>query len=336
MKKVFWLLGLVTLSAYAAPLPPYLSDTEGKLVIHNRVLCKLNGKPVTVMDVIHKLEFLFYRRFPDSVNSPLARYQFFTSGWEAVLEMLIDDHLIVADAKEKGVTISEGEVREELEKLFGPDVVVNLDKVGLTLKEAEELLQRELVVQRMNMMMVHAKALTEVHPKQVRERYELRSREAPEEGVWVYRLLSLRGAGHAECAAAVAEALKEEGASLEEVVARFSSPEVELSLSTEYERKEKEISAAHREALAALTPGTYSAPLVQEAVSRIFYLSAYRAAEPLSFAAVAEQIKQELIQEAVERLGEEYRRKLRLHYGMTDSYLQAMIPRDFQPCTLVR
>src|SRR5262245_20569039 len=105
------------------------------LLVKNRVLMKLNGKSITVMDVVRKMDLLFYRQFPDLAASSVARYQFYMAGWRTILEAVIDDQLILADAEEKKVEVTDGEVREELEQLFGPDTVLNLDKLGMSLDE---------------------------------------------------------------------------------------------------------------------------------------------------------------------------------------------------------
>ena len=127
------------------------------------------GKAISVMDVVRKMDLLFYRQYPDLASSAMARYQFYTSGWRSVLGAVIDDYLIVADAEEKEITVNDGEVREELEKMFGPDVVLNLDQLGMTLEEAFDLLKTELTVQRMTAIMVRSKAITDVHPLSVRK-----------------------------------------------------------------------------------------------------------------------------------------------------------------------
>ena len=63
---------------------------------------------------------------------------------------MIDGELILADAADKEIKLTDGEVREEIERRFGPSVSVTLDKIGLTQEEAWRLVKNEMIVQRMN------------------------------------------------------------------------------------------------------------------------------------------------------------------------------------------
>ncbi len=36
------------------------------IVINNRILLKVNGKSITVMDVVRKMDLLFYRQYPET------------------------------------------------------------------------------------------------------------------------------------------------------------------------------------------------------------------------------------------------------------------------------
>lgn len=332
---LFFFLSAAPLAA-AIPAAPgsSLFEKEQNLVINNRVLLKINSKPITVMDVVRKMDLIFYRQFPELAASSVARYQFYVNSWQTMLGAVIDDHLIVADAEEKKVEISEGEVREEMESLFGPDVVLNLDKMGLTLDEAMEMLKRELTVQRMNMMMVRSRALTEAQPKQVRLRYEQMIKENPPQSAWVYRVLSIRGEGHESAAQEASRLLNEQKLPFEEVVEALSGPNIELALSNEYEIEEGAISLAHKAVLQTLSAGAYSAPQTKDSVSRIFCLKEYKEGEAVPFNSVSEKIKSEIIKEISAKYDEEYRLKLRKQYGMTDRYLKRMIPENFVPFAL--
>ncbi len=313
---------------------PSLFEQEQDLVINNRVLVRINAKPITVMDVVRKMDLFFYRQYPELATSPVARYQFYGSAWETMLTALIDDYLIVADAEEKGVVISEGEIREELENLFGPDVVFNLDGMGLSLAEATEMLKMELTVQRMNMMMVRARAMTDVKPKEVRARYEQMLKDNPPQNSWVYRVLSIRGDEHERVAQEASKLLNEQKLPFEEIVATLSTPDIEISVSDDYQREEGSISLGHMAVLQTLSAGAYSAPLSKDSVSRIFCLGDYQEGESTPFNDIAEKIRSEIVQEVSGKFNEEYRMKLRVHYGMTDQYLSEVVPEGYAPFAL--
>ncbi len=303
--------------------------------IENRILLKINSKPVSVMDVVRKMDLLFYQQYPDLIAQPTMRFQFYAANWRTVLRSALDDQLILADAEEKHIEVSDGEVREELERMFGPDVVYNIDRLGLGYDEAWQLLHTELVVQRMMGMMVHAKAFTEVHPKELRARYEKYLQENPPEDKWVYQVISLRGADEGQVLGAAQQAHK--------LLARQTVPldaiqnhvaDAQVNVSVEYARSLTEISESHRAVLETLQAGSYSEPVAKRGVAYIFYLKQLEKGIAIPFAEAAIRLKQEVVQENVVRYDAEYRTKLRRHYGLTDAYLSSIIPDDMKPFSM--
>ncbi len=344
MKSKFLLvcLGIISTVGAAPPSMDFNSSLSfdqnypEDIVINNRVLLKFNGKTITVMDVVRKMDLLFYRQYENLASSAVARYQFYHSGWRTVLGMVIDDYLIMADAEEKQVKVNDGEVREELEQLFGPNVVLNLDKLGMTLEEAFALIKTELTVQRMTSMMVRSKAMSDVYPLSVKKRYEKMVAENPIQDVWVYRVLSVRGPGHEHVAQEAHRLIKDVGVPVEEVIAKLKTENVELTFSDAYHQKEKELSVAYRAVLGTLAAGeapsaSVSAPISNKTVSRLFCLKGIEKEESRTFNAMAEELKKELTVQAMEKHNTEYRTKLRKHYGMTEKYLSHIIPSDLQP-----
>jgi hypothetical protein len=336
MFKKSFILSLLASVAVGAP-PEFVFDQNfnqdfpQNIVVNNRILLKINGKAISVMDVVRKMDLLFYRQYPELADSSVARYQFYSSAWRTILGAVIDDYLIVADAEEKKVTVNDGEVREELEKLFGPDVVLNLDKLGMTLQEAFELLHMELIVREMTAMMVRSRAMADVHPDAVKKKYQQYLAEHPSKKFWVYRLLSIRGQEHERVAREAYGLISEGEISFDQIAHRMSGEGIELTYSDEYRQHEGEISTAYRNVLEGLTVGNISTPLCNKNVSRLFYLKDIEKVDPPPFSDFGEQLRQELTQEAMERYNIEYRSKLHLHYGLTDKYLNQVIPKDLQP-----
>jgi hypothetical protein len=112
---------------------------------------------------------------------------------------------------------------------------------------------------------------------------------------------------------------------------------IELVLSEEFVRKDKEISEQHKEVLQKLKPQSFSFPIVQSNkkdggfLSRIFYLKDYAPKPPPTFNEMEEALQGELLKRATARCGELYAERLRERYGVTDDYLAKMIPEDFVP-----
>jgi hypothetical protein len=339
--KFFTLLSLFILSTpLLKAAPPELNEFSleqsypENLVVNNRILLKINGKAVSVMDVVRKMDLLFYRQYPELVDSPVARYQFYMSGWRTVLGAVIDDSLIMADAEEKEVEVNDGEVREELEKLFGPNVVLNLDKLGMTLDEAFDLLKIELTVQRMTAIMVRNKAITAVHPTTVKERYAKILAENPPQNYWVYRILSIRGPDHERVAKEAYRLLSEQQITFEEIASAIQEEGVELSYSEEYNQNERDLSLSYKAILQTLALGNASAPLSTQKGSRLFCLKEIGKTNPPSFKEVEEGLTRELTQDAMTRYHAEYRAKLRKQYGLTPQYLSHNIPDNLHPFAL--
>lgn len=304
------------------------------IVINNRILLKVNGKSITVMDVVRKMDLLFYRQYPELASSTTARYQFYMAMWRTMLGNVIDDLLIVADAEEKKLEVNDGEVREELENIFGPDVVLNVDKMGMTLSEAFDLLKTEITVQKMTSMLVRPKAMTEVQPQLVRQKYEEYQRTNPPTDRLVYQVLSIRGEEH-ERLADEAYHLLSEGHSLKDAVERLTEWGADFSLSEEYSQSEKELSSAYKAVLATLGAGQYSQPISRSnTLSRIFFLKDCKKEEAVSVTEIGDKLQQELLREATMRENMRYREKLRKHYGMTEPYLKTTIPDHLEPFAL--
>lgn len=323
-------------SAASSPLGDFSFQgaTPETLVINNRVLLKLNGKAITVLDVVRKMDLMFYRQYPEYASSDAARYQFYTSAWRTILAAVIDDYLIMADAEEKKITVNDGEVRQELETLFGPDVVLNLDKAGMTLDEAFDLLKTELTVQRMTSMMVRSKAMTEVQPAGMKKRYETVVADNPAKNYLTYRVLSIRGEGHESAAQEAHSLLANQHVPFEEIVARVQEKGLEASCSEDFRQLESDLSLSYRAVLATLSVGNVSAPISNDKVSRLFCLKNNETVEPPSFQEVLNDLKNELTQEAFARRNGEYREKLRDYYGLSDEYLSHVIPQNLKPFAL--
>lgn len=338
---LYALPSMLDTSALAIPAP------SNDIAINNRILLKVNGKVISMLDVVKKMDLLFYRQYPEYASSSLARYQFYQSSWKAILQSVIDDELILADAAEKKVNVSDGDVREELEDIFGPDVVINIDKIGLTYEEAWDLLKKELTVQRMNSMLVRAPALNDVGPKSIRDTYEDFAKKNPAETAWVYRVFTIRSSDKERVEKLAEEALhliRASELSLEDVAASLQQREegVQITLSEEYNRKEKELSDAHKETLSAIAKAAQkgvSMPIIQagknnEIAARLFYLKEKCQVNPPAFDELKDEIQSELLRKAVAHHSKAYLEKLRRHYGITREYVAQMVPDNFQPFSM--
>lgn len=342
-KKGLLLLALfpaIILADVPAELP--LSLEGDQIVVNNRILLKINGKPITVVDAVKKMDLIFYRQYPQLLRSPRARFEFYSTNFQYIFSILVNDRLIMADAEEKKVEVTDGDVREEMESLFGPEVVNNIDTIGLSYDEAWDLLKDEIVVRRMNQMMVQSKAINEIQPKEIKALYEEYIKTNPGDDEWHYRILSFKGKDKEAVRGVMERAmaqLKETKPPVDSLHFKEESG-VEFSLSTEYQRKDKEISKAHKGMLEKLDPLSYGKGDLQLNnkdnvwAGRIFYLVEHKKGTPPAFKEMEGKLHEELMQKAIARNAESYLGRLRDRYGVTQEYLNQMTPPDFQPFAL--
>lgn len=336
MKRLLFPL-LLSIPLCAVDMQPGMDfslNKEKHLVINNRVLLKINNRPLSVMDVVRKMDMIFYQQYPQYANSEEIKYQFYVQSWDAILASMIDDQLILADAKDKKITATEGEVREALEKIFGGDLVMQLNELGVTYDEAFEMVKTDLIVQKLTGGMVHAKAATAVNPKKVRQLYDQLMKENPPQNRYVYRVLSFRGSQEKESkevALRAHELLTEGKVALELIPEKFEESAVKIALSAEYSRTDKDISAAHKAVLSKLSPGELSMPVMRKGVVYLFLLDQLENEGPPSFHEMEDELKKKILEKEVIEYNEKYRKSLRKRYGLSDKHLSSLIPEDLQP-----
>lgn len=323
-------------------------EAPARIFVNNRILARVNGKSISVIDIMKKMDMLFYKQFPQYTSSVEARFQFYEFSWKHVLQDLIDKELILNDAEEKKVPVSSGDIRQEMESLFGPNIIVNLDKVGLTFEEAWKMVQDDIKIRRMIHVRANLRAIKQVTPQDVRNAYEEYAKDNIRPEKWRYAVVSIRNPdleNGAEAAAFAYQFLTEEGKSMEELPAAIKNiapfgQTTKITVSELFDHDEKELSPSYKEVLATLTPDSYSKPLAQKSrsdnssVFRIFHLKEKIPGGVISFNEVEAKLKDELIENAVNKATAEYLNKLRQHYHIKENHFTEAISDDFHPFTL--
>lgn len=343
MHKILFSL-LLTSSLLHAQMPMIDFAPDAKIGVQNTILAKVHGTTISVMDVKKKLDFLFHQNYPQLVHSNQARFQFYEGGWRNVLMEMIDQELILADAEEKEVKLTDGEIREEMESRFGPNVMSTLDQVGLTYEEALKLVKKEMLVRRMSWWFIQSRAMQSVTPQDIRQGYQKYLQEHPPYQEWTYRVISIRSdEPEQELAQKVFQFLTETNQSPEALTNRlkeFETATAKIQLSSEFVAQDQDLSAAHKKALENLQEGAYSTPTFQQsrsdqkAIHRIFYLSKKTDHPAPSFEVLSPQLRNELTQRAIIRESDQYLEKLRKHYGFDANTIQQSIPEDLHPFSI--
>jgi hypothetical protein len=344
------LLAIVCFNSAPLAATSPIETEEGQLVIHNRILVKVNKKTISVLDVLKKMDIFLNTYYPQYTNSPATKHQYFSSQWKETLLRMVDQELILADAEKMDLKLTDAEVRETLLEKFGPNVMATLNDLNLTYEEAKQLVHSELVEQRMMWFKVHSKALAKVNTKDVKAAYTTYCKNNPSKENWKYEVLSIK-AETEELAQQIAEkayALCEStSGSIAKVAEELAPPESEegkppftISVSAPFETEDKNLSKAHKLALSDMVLGAISAPAKQVSrsgqgsVFRIFHLIDHSKTAIPTLTAMNAELHDKLVQEAVDKEAKLYISKLRERFGFNAKTLEETIPAGFQPFSL--
>lgn len=317
-----------------------------KIAVNNRILARINGASISTHDVMKKMDIQFYQQFPEYTSSIPARFQYYQVNWKATLDELIDKELVLADASENKVEVTSGDVRQEMEDLFGPNIIANLHKVGMTFDEAAKIVKGDIMIQRMLGARVHGKAYRMVTPAMIKNTYEqyIQDPKHARPSVWRYRVISIRDR-NSQKAEAVGDAayrlLSEEAIPLDKLVdtlqeRKLMTRKTKVNISEEIENNEKEIAESYKEALSPLAVGGYSTPSTHKSrndekeVTRIFYLVDMKPGGMPTFRELESKIKNKLLNDSINSESDLYIQKLRLYFHADDH----KISDDFQPFNL--
>lgn len=349
MKKIitFFLVFLTFAMTQVNAQPP--QPNGQKIFVNNRLLARVNGKAITTYDLVKKMDLAFYKMYPEYASSSAARFQFYQEGWRYILNDLIDEELILADAAENKVTVSSGDVRQEIENEFGPNVIENLANAGMSLEDASKVMQSDLIMQRMLGMKVNSKALRKVTPSVVRKAYEefIQNPKNKNLSTWTYRSITIkdRTPERTEALAQHSYKLLQEGITMNELSKTLSEKKLlgrrgKVTVSGEVKSNEKELSTDYKKVISQLSVGQYSPPFSYKSrtekgvVYRILFLSQSDLGGYPPFKEVEAKLKNQLLNEAADAETKQYLSKLRQHYHLRESDLNSLIPDQYQPFEL--
>jgi hypothetical protein len=324
--KTFFYLSLL-LSSLTFALPPTAPDNK-TINIQNTILATVNGKTISVLDLKEKMDLLFHKSYPDLINSNTARHQFYTSGWKTVLSEMINTELMVFDAQKREIKLEDSEVREEMERRFGPNIMVTLDEIGIPYEKTWKLIKREMIVQRMSWFFVHSKALQRVTPQLIRKNYRLFLEKNPPLETWNYKVISIKTTDEnlaKELAEKIYSLTKKENFEKKFEEIKKSNENVSLNISKEYNMTSQKISDSHKKVLKTLKENSYSTPVKQiskfnkKPIYRIFHLKTHKTKNPPTFEKAAPEIKEKLLQKAAAEESKNYFNKLRKYYGFVEN-----------------
>ena len=341
MKLLFYfllpILGLFSSICYTTEFSEYpsISEETGQITIHNRILTKFNNKTYSVLDVVKKMDMIFDSHYPQFAHSKLARYQFYNAQWKDTLQKMLDQELILLDAERMGVKVTDAEVREELLRKYGPNVMLALDRLKLSYEEARKMVSEDLIAEKILYFKVYSEALR-VRPNDIKEKYLTYCKENPPSQKWCYQVLTIRSEDEniSQALAHLAFDLLKEKKDLSDISKnlQLENPNTTVLFTPEIISDNASISQAHKMVIETLNPGDFSAPVSQvnkdqSVVHRIFYLKEKDVINPPEFPELAEKIRDGIIQKSIAIHLENYMKKLRIRYGFSEQDVHS----DFKP-----
>ncbi len=305
----------------AAPAPRY------GVIVDNKVLATVRGQVITVVDVMKKLDMIFYQQFPQYRGSSEARFEFYRTNWRRVLEELVDRHLIVVMAEEKGFQITNGDIRQELEEMFGPNVMMNLYEAGLSMHEVHEMMKADILLRRVLSFYVRNPVFASITPEVVKQAYTEKSKELKGQASWVWRSVTIR-AKEKDCPQEVASKvwiwLEKEHLPLEAVTSKLPSG-IELVVSQPFHSEKKELAPNLRTVFQSLSVGSYSAPVAFTSKAdahqgwRCYIADEEKEGAVPSFAEMEQRVREELAGPEIEKRTKSFFDDLRKQYNVKQS-----------------
>ena len=324
------------------------SNKQKNIAVNNRILAKVNGNCITVLDVMKKMDFVFYKQYEQYADSTEIRYEFYKVNWQPFLEEMINKELILLDAKELKISVAKGDVRQEIERLFGPDIITNLEKLHLDFNEVWNMIETDLKIQRIMYSKVNFKANNKVLPQLIKEEYTKYLQENKKINKLSYRILSIKDPNHAlgaQLSQQVYDLLTVDKLPLENITEYVTSKlnldsHTKFQVSQTFENTPKSLSKNYSDALKLLKPLEFSKPIAQKSKStgatiyRIFYLESVEESPIDSFHEQEGKIKEKLFEKAFTEEMHEYITLLRNKFYIQESNQKKENSTNFLPFKL--
>ena len=331
------------------------TNISEEINFHNRPLMKVNGKTISLIDIIKRMDLQLLKQMPHILNDPSAKIQYYSSSWRLAFNELVEQELILLDSEQLKFSISEADVREELQNSFGSNLISKLDSIGLTLEEAKKMTEHDMVVRQMLWFKAYSKALQEVTPGMIKQTYAQVTKDnlLKQKDQWCYQILTVKCKDDIKGEKIANEAynLLTSSRSLINTIPEAlkntflqssAKSDFEVLLSKDITVDSQSISKAHFEVLNTLKEQEYSKPITQqikntkETVHRIFYLKNHNQQQTQKFEDIAQGIKDKLIQSCAEKEKKQYIDALKLKFFVSDNEIVSVIPKDYEPFALIQ
>lgn len=317
-----------------------------KIAVNNIPLAKINGKVISLGDVVKELDLRLYSHNPDAYNDVNHRFSYYRETWKRQLDELISLELLKKEAEEKKVKISDSDIRKELIDKYGSDLITKLSQANLTYEDAKESVRNDILAQQMNWFGFINKVFYKVGPQTLKTAYDEHLANNPATQLWKYQFLTIRHKNK-DKAAEIGFKLKALDpknfsnlqALKEALVSLFSADEeFRISITDDFNVEDKSIAESHKTILATLPIETISEPVFQqtnnEFVIRLFHLKDFIKSEPEPFHQMSDRLKGELVSRMAEKERLTYFQRLKEKYGYSNAEIYLPLPTDYEPFSL--
>lgn len=321
-----------------------LAPSSPHLVVNNKPLIKINNKVISLMDVVKKMNMIIHEHFPDVAKSAVAMYQFYDNQWKHIFEDMVFNELMLLDAEQKEIKVSDGDVREEMEKRFGPSIIHTLSKLKLQYDEVRDMIRNELIVRKIQGMKVYSKVQLTVTPERIKSSYEKYLTKNPPKETWKYQVLTVKGKNMEKClekVSSISNQLKSQNTKLSEFVKENKDVEpIQVSVSKEYEVDGKNLSEQHKKVLNNLHIDEYSEPICQTSrqnkapVYRIFHLKSKNIEAAKSFEEKYDDLYNSLLDQHAKIERANYQKHLSKRFGIDQESIKSITSGEYQPFAL--
>lgn len=336
MCRMFIALAIMVCSCLAFADVP--ASRRSAIVVENRVLATVRDQIITVVDVTKKMDMIFCQQFPQYKGVPEARYEFYHTNWRKIFEELVDRQLILSMSEEKQFGVTNGDIREELEEIFGPNAMMNLYEEGLSLHDVEEMMKADILLRRALSFYVHSPVIAAITPAVLRAAYRKRVEEMKKKYGWVWRSVTVKSKS-GDCRKDVADRvwnrLQKDHRTIEQISAELGDG-YEVVLSQSFRSEQSEVAQNVQAILEQLQPKTFSEP--QSFTSRSDPRQGWRCyivderffVKVPSFEELESTLRQEIASPVITKRTVEFFEDLRKQYGvkhlLTSEELRAFEP----------
>lgn len=314
--------------------------------MNNRPLVSFHGKVITLFDVVQDMDKRMEENSPESLLTTMGRMQFYEKHWKEALELMIQRILVIKEAEELGIQISDAQLYEEVDTQFGPNVIQTLNEKGMTLEEAKRKAYEDIVINYMHWIRIYQKAFQNVSPEKLEIAYGNYLKQNPPIETYSYQIVSIRSPKdpYEEIAAKIAPFISNTNISdVEGLVAKLQSGlknQTTIQVSKPFNVNASQMSTEHLSILSNLVKNTCSQPILQNSrqdstpVMRIFYLLDHQKQDIPSFDQLESMLKNELTSQEIAKAQNEYFTKLKKRYRCDRDDFYHMIPDNYQPFSI--